>query len=194
VRIGAVILAGGEGRRIGGNKPLKPLAGRPLFEHVLRQVRNWQLPCAVAVRDIAHAGFAEGLPLLPDLEAIGPLAGLASALRHGREHHYDAMLTLPCDTPLLPDDLPEKLEAALLPPAGAAVAQSAGRIHPSCALWHVGAADALRGYVPHGRSLIGFAEQVGAVMVDWPAEPYDPFFNVNTEADLAVAEELIRSR
>jgi molybdopterin-guanine dinucleotide biosynthesis protein A len=149
----------------------------------------------VSVRNSSDGAFAARLPLLPDQEgAAGPIAGLASAFRHGGAEGWDAILTLPCDTPLLPDDLPEKLGSALARPALAAVARSGGRLHPSCALWSVQAGAALPAYLRERRSLTGFAGLLDAAVVDWPAEPYDPFFNVNSEEDLAAAERLLRSR
>ena len=41
------------------------------------------------------------------------------------------------------------------------------------------------------RSLWGFAEEVGFAPVVWPEQPIDPFFNVNSPEDLALAESII---
>lgn len=194
MRIGAVILAGGEGRRLGGNKPRKLLRGKPLFEHVLDRVTSWGLPCAVALRSTSEAVFAAGLALLHDEEDAGPIGGIASAIRRAESEGWDAVLTLPCDTPLLPSDLPEKLASALAPPALAAVPRTGDRLHPSCALWSARAAAALPAYLVQRRSLTGFAERLNASVVDWPIDAYDPFLNVNTEEDLEAAERLLRSR
>jgi molybdopterin-guanine dinucleotide biosynthesis protein A len=101
------------------------------------------------------------------------------------------VLTIPCDMPFLPWDLPVRLTSD----AAATVAASGGRLHPICALWKAEARDALPAYLATGRrSLKGFAEAAGYEAVQWPTEPFDPFFNINDEADLARAEELVRSR
>ncbi|MDT9598786.1 molybdenum cofactor guanylyltransferase [Sphingosinicella rhizophila] len=194
MRIGAVILAGGAGRRIGGDKPFRLLAGRSLVDHVLDQVKAWQIPCAIAIRDHADLRFPDHLPLLHDREDAGPIAGLASALRHAVREGLDAILTLPCDTPLLPRDLPERLKHALALPSEAAVARSGERLHPSCGLWRASASVRIENYLQRRASLRGFAEELGAVIVAWPVQPYDPFFNVNTEDDLAAAENLLKGR
>lgn len=194
MNIEVVILAGGEGRRIGGSKPLKMLAGLRMIDHVISRVRAWGLPAAISVRDSRQDDYSGGLPLLHDDEGAGPIAGVACALRHAAREGRDAVLTLPCDTPFLPDDLPARLAAALVPPARAATARSGGRLHPSCALWSVHAAEHLDSYLLSGRSLTGFAEQLQAAVVDWPSEPWDPFFNVNSEADLVAAERIFKSR
>ena len=99
------------------------------------------------------------------------------------------MLTIPCDAPFLPEDLPERLAAAL-PGHGAALAASGGRVHPVCGLWRTDALAQLRGYAAEGRrSLIGFAETIGFAAVDWPE---GAFFNVNSPGDLAEAAARLR--
>jgi len=190
-----VILAGGEGRRIGGGKPLRRLAGATLIEHALRQAMPLSPIVAISVKDRDQIGAIAGVPLLIDGQGEGPIAGIAAALGFARSQGLGFVLTIPCDTPLLPADLLTRLSEALDAAHGAAVATSGANIHPSCALWRSRTAEALPAYLASGRSsLKGFAAQVGMVEVEWPASPFDPFFNVNSADDLAVAEARIRSR
>ena len=190
-RLAVVILAGGELRRIGGAKPLRTLGGRTLLDRALEQARGWSDDVAVSVRAPGQLGDP-GVPELIDDPALdGPIAGLAAGLRHARE----TLLTIPCDTPFLPEDLTSRLAAALGENEKAALASSDGRLHGTCALWRAEALEALPAYLETGRrSLIGLAEAVGFTAVAWPAEPVDPFFNVNDEADLARAEALLRGQ
>lgn len=169
-----VILAGGEGRRIGGHKPLRLLGGETLLDRALRRARGWSDDVLVA----------SGESDMPGIE--GPLGGVAAALAWGGD-----ALTIPCDMPFLPEDLPERLQSKEI----ATIAMSGGRLHPVCALWRARAIEGVADYVATGRrSLRGFAEAVGYEAVAWEAEPIDPFFNVNDEDDLARAEALLRSR
>lgn len=186
--LAVIILAGGEGSRIGGNKPLRVLAGKTLLDRAIDRARSWSNEVAIAVRQTDEVE-ARDVRLLCDPPGLeGPLAGLASALRLGKE----MVLTIPCDAPLLPDDLPERLAAAL-PGHAAALASSGGQVHPVCGLWRLDALAQVRGHAASGRrSLIGFAERVGFVTVEWPSEPLDPFFNINSPEDLAAAERLLR--
>ena len=193
MRIEAVILAGGEGARMGGDKPSRRLGQGTLLDHVLARAFFWNLPCVLAVRDAEQGMIAPDLPLLLDEGGEGPIAGVAAALRHAERESLDAVLTLPCDTPLLPVDLLGRLRDPVGTGALAAVASSGGRLHPSCALWSVKAATALDDYLIEGRSLKGFAARLDACIVEWPVVPYDPFFNVNSETDLAEAERLLRT-
>ena len=173
-----VILAGGEGSRIGGNKPQRLLGGETLLDRALARARRWSGEVLVAAR--------EGGDIADDPEIEGPLGGVAAALALGGD-----VLTIPCDMPFLPDDLPERLRSD----AAVTVAASGGRLHPVCALWKAEAREGLPAYLATGRrSLTGFAEAVGCQAVDWPIVPVDPFFNINDKADLARAEALLRSR
>ena len=193
MRCAVVILAGGEGRRIGGAKPRRLLAGRSLIERVLERARSWSPLVAIAVRQNV-AIYPPAIPILVDGPLQGPIAGLASALDFARVQAVGAVLTIPCDTPMLPPDLLDRLSPGLARHR-AAVPTSAGRLHPTCALWRADACDELPGYVASGRSsLMGFASVVGHVRIDWSAEPFDPFFNVNDVEDLKAAEALLRMK
>lgn len=176
-----LILAGGDGSRIGGGKPLRMLAGKSLLDRAIERARNWSGAVAVAARNPDQLGPV-ALPLLLDPPGLaGPLGGLASGLRLARP----LILTIPCDMPFLPDDLVARLERTLEGNA-AALAASGGHVHPVCGLWRADALAEIRDYAASGRrSLIGFAERVGYAAVEWPG---DPFFNVNSPEDLAAAE------
>src|SRR5438105_4299161 len=78
-----VILAGGEGSRIGGHKPLRHLAGQRLIDHALQQAAAWSDLVAVAVRDPQQVGHMAVPVIIDDPDVAGPLAGLISALRVG---------------------------------------------------------------------------------------------------------------
>ena len=182
----AVVLAGGEGRRMSGSKPTRRLGRTTLVGRALELARAYSRHVAIAVRDDSQVAGAVDAPLLLDDPAIeGPLAGLASALRFARGQGTDCVLTLPCDSPCLPPDLAMRLGRALGGGDAVAVGQSAGRLHPVCALWRVGALDALPAYLATGRrSLSGFAAAVGMTAVDWPFTENDPFANANTPDEL----------
>jgi molybdopterin-guanine dinucleotide biosynthesis protein A len=185
----AVVLAGGDGLRMGGAKPLRRLGDTTLLGRALALAQSYSDDVAVAVRDAAQVGGADGPHLLLDDPGIeGPLAGLASALRFARRRGAACVLTLPCDSPRLPADLASRLQTGL---GGhhVAVAQSDGRLHPVCALWRTGALDALPAYLASGqRSLKGFAAKVGMTVVEWPASRRDAFVNANTPEDLAALQ------
>jgi len=188
VDFAVVVLAGGEGRRIGGGKPMRSLGGETLMARALGQAATFSDRVALALRDFAQVEAPTGVAVISDAPIEGPLGGLAAALAWARGQGRAAVLILPCDMPFTPADLDARLAAAL-GEHNVAVAFSGERLHPVCSLWRVDALGALPVYAASGRrSLKAFAEAVGFAAVEWPIKPWDPFFNVNTAEDLAEAE------
>lgn len=184
-RLVVVVLAGGEGRRMGGGKPLRPWRGGTLLDAALRKARRFAPQVAVAVRSPEQVGKVAAPLLIDRPELAGPLAGLASAIAFAETEGAEAVLTLPCDAPLVPDDLAEKLAAALAPGVGVAAPLSHGYPQPDCALWRSDLGPVLAAYTAGGgRSLRGFAEAAGLRLVDWGAPEPDPFAGANTPEDL----------
>ena len=195
--LGAV-LAGGLARRMGGgDKPLRPLAGRPLLRHVLDRVSP-QVAAVVLNANGDPARFAGyALPVVPDglPDNPGPLAGVLAALDWAAERRPDLpwVLTAPGDCPFLPLDLAERLhaarEAASVP---LACAGTPGQAHPPVALWPVSLRPDLRGALLGGeRKIDRWTGRFGCAVAEWPSGSPDPFFNANAPADLAAAERAL---
>jgi len=111
--ITGLILAGGLGTRMGQlDKGMLPLHGQPLAMHVLQRLAPQVGQVALNVNQHAQSYAQFGLPIWPDEQADyrGPLAGLQSGLRHASTPY---LLTVPCDSPLLPTDLAARLAAGL---------------------------------------------------------------------------------
>ncbi len=185
------VLAGGDGSRIGGNKPLIKLGRKALIERAFDRATGWSSTSVVAIRCSEQLGSFQ-MPWIADAAGIeGPLAGLATALEWACRQGAEALLTIPCDMPFLPDDLPRRL-AREIGDHPAAIASSGGNLHPVCALWRNAATYKFQDYCASGRrSLKGFAGHLGFATVEWAAIPSDPFFNINTSADLASAEAIL---
>jgi len=184
--VAVVILAGGEGRRIGGGKPLKAFRGERLIDRALSQAQQWSDLIAIAVREEGQVGPI-GARLIVDDPVPGPIGGLISGLRFACDNGRPGLLAIPADMPFLPPDLLARLVAGIGDRA-CALAASDGQLHPVCGLWRSDAVDMVGAYVAAGRrSLRGFAEQVGFATVEWPFGAQDLFFNVNTNEDLAEA-------
>lgn len=184
------VLAGGEGRRMGGVKALRPFGTGTLVSHALRLGRRWSDQAVVAVRTAAQVEGAVDAPLVLDDPALpGPIAGLAAALAYARAVNARLVLTLPCDMPHLPADFCERLQGCLGAGDTVAVAASAGRLHPVCALWRVEALDRLAAYVATGQSsLRGFAAACGMSLAEWRAAEAWTFANANTPDELTALQ------
>ncbi len=168
VPILGAILAGGKSSRFGSDKAAALLAGKPLIEHAVAAMSAWCDTVVVTGRTQAPA------PCLPDWPApdMGPLAGLAAALRHAREAGYAAVLSCGVDSPGLPQDL-----LALLGPAPVCLADQ-----PVIGLWPASAfAAAETILLGNGRhSMKALAEVIGARQISLSA----PLANINYRDDL----------
>jgi molybdopterin-guanine dinucleotide biosynthesis protein A len=187
--IAGLVLAGGQGRRMGGvDKGLQPLRGRPMVEWVLQRLgpqvdelllnanANGDRYAALGHRVVSDAvgGFA------------GPLAGLHAGLSATRE---PLLVTAPCDSPFLPLDLVARLRIAR-EAAGAdiAVAKTGTQPHPVFSLVR-------RDVLPHlaaflaggGRKIDAWYATLAVVEVPFDDQA-DAFSNINTLAELAEHE------
>jgi molybdenum cofactor guanylyltransferase len=193
----AVILAGGRGLRMGGAlKALVPLNGRPLLAHVLDRLAPQTDVVAVSANDPAVGTAAPGLPLLADAheDRRGPLAGILAGLTWALARNRRWLVSLPVDCPFIPTNLVGALRAeADAGHADVVIARSAGQAHPTAALWKLSLRDELARTVAAGRDLSvrRFFEAFPHRFCDFPASGIDPFFNVNTPADLALAENAV---
>lgn len=193
----AVILAGGRGQRMGGVlKAGLMLGGQPLLDHVLQRLGPQIETIAVSANDPAVIALASGRPVLADSHADrrGPLAGILAGMAWARSlPGCRFLLSLPVDCPFLPRDLLQRLRRE----AGGArvvVAASGGHPHPTAALWDIGLQPDLARVVEEGDDLSvrRFYERLPHRLCDFPAAGIDPFFNVNTPAELARAEDALR--
>ncbi len=181
----------------GGDKGLRAIGGTTILARVVA-IMQPQCEGLVLNANGDPARLAEfGLPVVADdLPGFqGPLAGILAGLDWIASHHPDvaSAVSVPTDTPFLPTNLASRLEAARdREGATIATAWSGGRDHPVVTLWPVAIRHELRSaLVEEGlRKMGAFTSRYSAVRVEWPALPYDPFFNANEPGDLATAETL----
>ncbi|TCO71156.1 molybdenum cofactor guanylyltransferase MobA [Rhodovulum euryhalinum] len=194
MKVVGVILAGGRGRRLGGaDKALVRLAGETLLVRVAARFAPQVAALALSANGPASAYAAAGLPVLPDAppDDRGPLAGVLAGLDWAAAEGAEALATVAVDTPFLPLDLVARLVDSGAP---LAMAESGGRRHPTAALWPVAVRQALSAALDRGDRRLGdVAESLGAVAVAVDGDGIDPFFNINTAEDLALAEAVLRS-
>ena len=183
--ISGVLLAGGQGRRMGGvDKGLVELRGRPMAAWVIDRLAPQVDEVLVNANQNAEAYAAFGHPVFPDrIEGFaGPLAGLHAALSRAS---HPLVVTAPCDSPFLPEDLVARLHAGL-DAAGAdlAVAKTFDQAHPVFCLCR-------REVLPHlaafldagGRKIDRWYETLKVVEVNFDDEEA-AFRNINTREEL----------
>ena len=193
MNIAGLVLAGGQGLRMGGaDKALLPLAGQPLIAHVLARFAPQVATVAISANGDPVRFASCGYPVLADAihGSAGPLAGVLAGLDWAAALGADRLATVAVDTPFFPDDMVARLSRGL-GGVQVAMAESGGRLHPTCALWRIGVRVALSAALAgEERRLARFGETQGLVRVTFDGDP-DPFFNINHPADLTAARERV---
>lgn len=179
MRLLGAVLAGGRASRFGSDKALACLGEKALIDHAIEALRaqtrqvvvcGRPYPPVVSLADRPHAH-------------LGPLGGLAAALCYAAENHFDAVLSVGCDTPCLPHDLAQRLagpEAAIIVDA------------PIIGFWPTRLAPALDDHLRDGadRSMRRWAEVAGARPVSIACH----LPNINTMEDLHALQAERRQR
>jgi molybdopterin-guanine dinucleotide biosynthesis protein A len=186
VRVTGLILAGGQGRRMGGvDKGLQSLRGRPMVEWVLERLAP-QVTEVILNANQHHAEYARyGWRVVGDEIGgfAGPLAGLHAGLK-ANAHPF--LVTVPCDSPFLPRDLVSRLHGALAAAhADLAVAKTGDQPHPVFALVRAALATHLAGFLgAGGRKIDAWYATLKVVEVPFDDEA-EAFSNINTRDELA---------
>ena len=196
--VGAII-AGGLARRLGGgDKGLRMIGDRTVLSRLVDRLTPQVTRLMLNANDDPRRFQGLGLPVVADSlsDYPGPLAGVLAALEWTAlsAPEIEWVVTVPGDAPFMPRDLVPRLHARRLGDSAIlACAGSQGRIHPVIALWPVSIRDALRHAVAKDgiRKVDTFMQAYSRSIVEWEAEPVDPFFNVNTPQDLSEADHLV---
>lgn len=195
-----VILSGGQSTRMGRDKALLELGKELLITHAVKRLQN-QLDSIIINSASRQLPFTKTtLPLVADLPQVagsGPLGGIFSAMVYAKSNGYQAIITIAVDTPFFPETYARQLiEKARANEGKPILAATAAAWHPTFGLWPVALKDRLEHHLhtAQEKCIAAFARQQDAQTVLFtPVPPYyiDPFFNINTPADLAEAEALV---
>jgi len=177
-----LILAGGEGRRVGGaDKGLLDYRGKPLVAHAIERLAPQVDALLISANRNLEDYLDFGYPVLTDASAerLGPLAGIAAGLRAGTTPW---LVVCPCDCPQLPADLLARLMAGI-GTAPLAIAVTPEGTQPTFMLCRRKLLPALDAWLAAGeRKVMGWCRNQGAVEVGFPDAA--AFANFNTLNDL----------
>ncbi len=196
--ITGLILAGGRGSRMGGvDKGLQNFNGMPLALQTLMRLQMQVGGVMINANRNLAAYESFGVPVWPDTMAdyAGPLAGFLTGLERCETPY---LVTVPCDTPLFPMDLVDRLAEAL-ERDGAEIAMAAGRegdstlrTQPVFCLLRVELLESLVRFTHDGgRKIDAWTARHKTVVVpfDEPGDDAKAFFNANTLAELHALEQ-----
>ena len=186
--ITAVILAGGQGSRLGGlDKGLVKLNKLPLVSHIIKRIQ----PQVVDIMISANRNKAEyeqfGFPVYKDdiTGFAGPLAGILKALQQCQS---EWLLVVPADCPFIPDDLAFRLKQGIQD-TKIAIPHDGSHLHPTFALIHQSLESSLNDFLKKGeRKARVWMQQQSHSIVDF-SDQANAFLNINTEDELKNAEQ-----
>ncbi len=186
----AVILAGGQARRMGGgDKGLVQLAGRPMIEYVIEALKPQVDRILINANRNKEIYEGYNFPVIADLHEgyKGPLEGMISAMASA---DTDYIITVPCDAPLLPPDYVQRMiEQTVSEKADIGVADSGERIQPVFSLLKCILYESLSHYLDSGERKIDlWFQQHKMVKIDFSDKP-EIFENVNSMEDVKKLEE-----
>ena len=195
--ITGIVLAGGRGSRMGGaDKGLQNFNGVPLALHTLLRLQRQVGEALINANRNLSAYESFGVPVWPDAlpDYAGPLAGFLTGLEQAETPW---VATVPCDTPLFPQDLVARLaEAAEREDAEIAMASAReedGQLRTQpvfCLLRRELMESLVRFTQGGGRKIDAWTAQhrTAVVPFDRPADDPRAFFNANTLAELRELE------
>jgi molybdopterin-guanine dinucleotide biosynthesis protein A len=200
--ITGLILAGGRGARMGGvDKGLQNFNGTPLTLHTLMRLQMQDAVTLSEMMVVANRNLSAyesfGVQVWPDSTDgfAGPLAGFLTGLERCET---DLLLTVPCDSPLFPLNLTQRLLDALINEdaeiAVAAAKEEDGsvRAQPVFCLMRVSLLESLVKFMQTGgRKIDAWTAQHQTVLVPFDTDDVDPraFFNANTLEELHRLEQ-----
>lgn len=180
-----LVLAGGQGRRMGGvDKGLQMLRGREMVAWVLERLSPQVDEILVNANQNIAAYERFGHRVISDRVGgfAGPLAGLHAGLAAAANPW---VVTVPCDSPFLPFDLVGRLRKyADEHDADIAVARTHDQPHPVFALVKTALLPNLAAFLDAGgRKIDAWYASLAVVEVPFDDEA-DAFSNINTRAEL----------
>ncbi len=189
--ISGVILAGGQGRRMGSvDKGLQPLHGKPMVQWVLERFAPQVDEVLINANQNLEQYQALGRTVVPDDIGgfAGPLAGLHRGLTTAQ---HDLVATVPCDSPFLPLDLIERLYATLNErQLDLVLARTGNQPHPVFCLCRKTVQPGLTAFLASGGRKIDTWYAVLRVAEVAFDDEADAFSNINTLNELRGAETL----
>ena len=195
-----LVLAGGQARRMGGGDKAKiEIGGVSILDRVLATLSAQCVGIVINANGDPERFADTGLTVIADNVPgfAGPLAGVLTGLDWlaEQDNGIEWLMSVPGDCPFLPDDLVERLHTARRK-MGAGVPLACARSgewrHPVVGLWPLALRGDLRKALTEEglRKIEVWTARHGIAVADWPDQPIDPFFNVNTPDDAKRAQQL----
>lgn len=192
--LGAIVLAGGLGRRMGyRQKGLLSLNAKPLISYAIELLERYSQEIVISANEQISDYAAFDYPVVSDLTDYhqrGPLAGIYSAATKLSDT-VEFIQVLPCDTPFLARDIVQRMYDFLIqhPEFDLVVARCRDKIHPVIMQCRRPVLSSLKAYLDDPRELnrvMQFIQSCRYGILDFEDE--QQFLNINT-SDLLAQQE-----
>jgi molybdenum cofactor guanylyltransferase len=192
MEITGIILAGGKSTRMGTEKGLQLLCGKPLINYAIDVLSGICSDIIISSSSEAYQSF--GFKIVPDeYPGIGPMGGIYSALRKSDTKNN---IVLSCDLPFVSNGL---LKFILESAAGYEVAvpwEGNRHYEPLCGYYSASVLDKMSVFIKAGNyKLPDFFEEIriNKLHIDKTLNFYTDrlFYNVNSKQDLSIAEDMM---
>jgi molybdopterin-guanine dinucleotide biosynthesis protein A len=193
-KVASMIIAGGQARRLGGRiKYLEKIGCKTILAKLIESLSSQSSEIALNCHR-ASQETVEGLSVYHDRYNFeGPLAGLLTGLEWAQSRGYQWLLSVPGDSPFIPNDMLYRLAIKMSLDDKAAIASSGEFEHSITGLWSSSLAQELKEYLSHQShpmKMTQWLDHVKAVRVSWSVDPYDPFYNINDQKSLEQAQRI----
>ena len=145
---GAIILAGGESRRMGRDKAALLWKGVPLIEHVIKALHPFEVPMIVVNRDVNSRDYSGARSVSDLFPGTGPVGGILTGLKSSEAGWH---IVVACDMPFLKREVFDLLLTEAGSDFDAVAPVHAGGVEPLCALYRTSAIPGLQAFLDSGR-------------------------------------------
>ena len=191
------ILAGGKSKRMGKDKLFLELNNMKLIDYTIQKVKKYLKDLIIVTNQENEFFTKNNLITVKDCinGQLGPLAGILTAMKWAKENSPNCswVATFPCDTPFFPEAVISKfIEESKKKESLILCATSHGRKHNIFGLWSLDLYDKLHNDLVNNkvRKVQDWTKTNSIKNLEFKFKEYDPFFNINTDADLEFAKKL----
>ena len=192
-----VVLAGGKSRRFGEDKNHIKLGNKTLLEHVLHKINNKFIEILIVSSRPLKIQITRKITIIEDcFENLGPLAGVLSSMKWIKENKktFKWIATFPSDTPFFETSIIEEYKKRITTNESSLYfVKSNNKRHNIFGLWSIDLLQTLENDIVKNnfRKVEDWANKIGVKTINVEIKEFDPFFNINTKEDFAIAKKIL---
>ena len=192
-----VVLAGGKSSRFGEDKNHIKLGNKTLLEHVLYKINNKFPETLIVSNRPLKIQITKKITIIKDcFENLGPLVGVLSSMKWIKENKktFKWIATFPSDTPFFETSIIEEYKKRITTNESSLYfVKSNNKRHNIFGLWSIDLLQTLENDIVKNnfRKVEDWANKIGVKTINVEIKEFDPFFNINTKEDFAIAKKIL---